>query len=113
MAVWHIGETRAITWASTGDILSGVLIELSRDNGGTWATLAAAAPDTGSYAWTVTGPVSATCLIRRTGGVYTNPDGSTVDYSDMTFTGGQFEIGAAIPSLARRPSMRLAVSLAV
>ena len=33
-----------------------MLVELSRDGGGTFETLAAAAPNTGSFAWIVTGP---------------------------------------------------------
>ena len=36
--------------------MSAVKLELSRDNGGSWETLAASTPNTGSFGWTVTAP---------------------------------------------------------
>ena len=39
-------------------------IELSRDLGATYTTLDATAPNTGSYAWTVSGPASLPGLVR-------------------------------------------------
>ena len=41
-------------------------VELSRDGGGTFETLAAAAPNTGSFAWVVTGPDAAAAFVRVT-----------------------------------------------
>ena len=39
-------------------------MQLSRNGGGTWTTLASAAPNTGSFAWTATGAASTTAIVR-------------------------------------------------
>jgi flagellar hook capping protein FlgD len=41
-------------------------VELSRDNGGSWTTLATDVPNTGSLAWTVSGPPTTTARLRVT-----------------------------------------------
>ena len=43
-----------------------VVVEVSRDGGGTFETLAAAAPNTGSFAWVVTGPDTRPSVARVT-----------------------------------------------
>ncbi|HEX7501877.1 MAG TPA: Ser-Thr-rich GPI-anchored membrane family protein, partial [Acidobacteriota bacterium] len=45
-------ETQTIRWSQDPDILE-VKLEFSRDNGGTYATIADHVPDTGSYDWLV------------------------------------------------------------
>jgi uncharacterized protein YfiM (DUF2279 family) len=41
-----------------------VLVELSRDGGASYATLAPAAPNSGSFSWTVAGPAASSALVR-------------------------------------------------
>ena len=60
---WVIGTTQYIGWSSTGGIPT-VKVEISRDAGSTWATLAGSAENDGAAVFTVTGPVSSRCLIR-------------------------------------------------
>jgi hypothetical protein len=64
-ATWPIGSSQTITW--TSNVASGgtVRIELSRNGGSTFETLAAAASNTGSFTWTATGP-AATAIARVT-----------------------------------------------
>jgi hypothetical protein len=53
---WLAGGQHAIVWSSTGQIVN-VKIEYSANNGTSWTTAAASAPNTGSYTWTL--PASA------------------------------------------------------
>jgi uncharacterized repeat protein (TIGR01451 family) len=69
---WQIGTQHSIVWTSVGTI-GNVKIELSRDNGATWATLTDSTPENpggggGSYAWEVTNPATngATAKIKVT-----------------------------------------------
>jgi hypothetical protein len=61
---WAIGTTQTIRWTTNPPSAPSVLVELSRDGGGSYATLAAAAPNTGSFAWTVSGPATSSALVR-------------------------------------------------
>ena len=46
-----------LTWTATDNTaITTLKLELSRDNGGSWETIAANAPNTGSYVWHVTAP---------------------------------------------------------
>lgn len=61
--VWPIGSTQTITWTSTG--LSGnVKIDLTRDGGSSYETLAATTADDGSESWVVTGPATPLARVR-------------------------------------------------
>jgi len=64
-AAFYAGMTAPITW-STNVPGASVVVEVSRDGGGTFETLAAAAPNTGSFAWVVTGPDTAAAVARVT-----------------------------------------------
>jgi Leucine-rich repeat (LRR) protein len=66
---WGIGSTHDITWAWTGD-MPNVKIEYSIDGGTNWATIVGSTSNSGSYAWAVPGPASATCLIRVSDAAY-------------------------------------------
>jgi hypothetical protein len=84
-APWVIGQSVSITWSATDWVdpdLSPltVKIELSRDNGSTWSTLAAGAPNTGTYTWTVTTPAATQCKIRLS-----DPDASSVNWTSTAF----------------------------
>ena len=60
----YAGTSQAITWSTNLPASAAMNIELSRDGGSTFETVSAAAPNTGSFAWTVTGPDTATALVR-------------------------------------------------
>jgi concanavalin A-like lectin/glucanase superfamily protein/lysyl oxidase/Calx-beta domain-containing protein len=62
---WKIGTSKAIQWTSSG-VTGNVKIELSRDDGATWAVLFASAANTGSQSWTVAGPASSAARVRVT-----------------------------------------------
>ncbi|HEY7372382.1 MAG TPA: hypothetical protein VIF57_09505, partial [Polyangia bacterium] len=65
-ASFYAGTTAAITWSTNLPASSPAVIEISRDGGGTFETVAAAAPNTGSFAWVVTGPDAAAAVARVT-----------------------------------------------
>jgi len=60
------GTAQTIAWSSNLPAGATALIELTRDGGATFETLAAAAPNTGSFAWTVAGPDTAAAQVRVT-----------------------------------------------
>jgi subtilisin family serine protease len=66
--VLSLGDNVNLTW-SASDPLFGVTavdVEISRNNGGSWSTIATAVANTGSLAWTVTGPPTTQALLRVT-----------------------------------------------
>ena len=63
---WSLGEQRSITWEHSPDVTE-VALELSRDGGASWETLAGSLPASDlSFDWTVTGEVSGDCRVRLT-----------------------------------------------
>jgi photosystem II stability/assembly factor-like uncharacterized protein len=76
-----IGDTLAITWNATG--FTTVTVELTRDAGGSWETLATGVPaGNGGTGWVVTAPVSASCKIR----VSDSANPSLTDITDGLFS---------------------------
>lgn len=68
-AVWAIGTVQDIAWTHNLASQSTSRIDVSRDGGRTWTTLADGIPNgprVGRYSWTVTGPPSAPALVRIT-----------------------------------------------
>jgi hypothetical protein len=65
--VAFVGTPQTITWTDNLPSDATMLVELSRDGGSSFETLAAAAPNSGSFAWIATGPAAATALVRVTG----------------------------------------------
>jgi len=63
-ASWEIGKPQKISWTVTGSAVNNVMIELSRDNGRNYKTIAANTSNDGNEDWVVTPPVSGQCLIR-------------------------------------------------
>ena len=61
--IWRAGGQHAIVWSSTGQI-ANVKIEYSANNGTSWTTAAASAPNSGSFAWTVPTSAGAQYKIR-------------------------------------------------
>jgi hypothetical protein len=62
---WELGQTLGIQWSSSGAGTT-VDIELSRNGGGTWEMLFNDTANDGAENWTVSGSVSANCLVRIT-----------------------------------------------
>ncbi|HPN34488.1 MAG TPA: dockerin type I repeat-containing protein [bacterium] len=88
---WYAGSHHNITWTST-NFTDNVAIELSTDGGSTFSTvIAASAPNTGTYDWTVTTfptlPKNS-CRIRVSSATNTTPR----DVSNSNFTIGQAQI---------------------
>lgn len=78
--VWSIGTVHSIQWSlnTTGN----VKIELSRDGGATWITLASSVANSGSFNWIVTSPASPNSVVRATSLLVT----TAFDVSDAPFT---------------------------
>ncbi len=66
-AIAFVGTPQTITWTDNLPSDATMLIELSRDGGNSFETVAAAAPNTGSFAWTATGPAAGGAIVRVTG----------------------------------------------
>jgi uncharacterized repeat protein (TIGR03803 family) len=82
---WGIGSTETIAWTHNLGINTFVRIELSRNLGATWEVIASAVrnvgPAFGTYPWTVTGPATASALVRVTW-----VDGPATDVSNVRFS---------------------------
>jgi hypothetical protein len=76
---WQALSTQTITWTTTGTVGS-VTIDYSTNNGETWTTIIDAAPNNGSYAWTLPDTSSDSSLVK----VY-EVDGDPVDTGDAVF----------------------------
>ena len=62
---WGLSTAHSITWSSSG-ITGHVKIELSRDGGATYTTLANSTANDGSQPWTATGPLTSQARVRIT-----------------------------------------------
>ena len=82
---WGIGGTRALTWTHNIPTGGRVNIDLSRDEGATWTSIATAVPNSasrsGTYSWLVTGPVTAAARLR----ISWDLDSTVSDTSDVSF----------------------------
>jgi hypothetical protein len=77
---WKPGTSHDIEWLAVD--VSDVKIELSRDDGAGWETIAASVPAiSGSYSWIVVEPLSTDCRVRISDVAWP----STSDVSDSTF----------------------------
>ena len=78
---WTINSNKTIKWSSTGNI-ANVKVEYSTNSGASFTTIAARAPNTGTYSWVVPSPANIYAAIRISD--VANP--TTVrDLSDATF----------------------------
>jgi hypothetical protein len=84
---WAIGSTQRIKWTHDGGKGSTVKVQISRDGGTTWTTIASSVTNsggkTGSYDWVVTAPSTGHARIRV---AFT--DDSAADDSNKDFTIG-------------------------
>ncbi len=82
---WVIGTTQSINWNHNLGTAALVNIDISRDGGLTWTSIATAVPNsgatTGTFSWVVAGPASSTSRIRVG---WTN--GPANDISNTNFT---------------------------
>lgn len=65
---WAAGSVHNITWTATdagGFGVNPIKLEYSLNNGGTWTTISAAAPNTGTFAWTLPQALSAGLALVR------------------------------------------------
>ena len=64
--VLYIGAPAVLTWNSADNVgVTTVDLYLSRSGvGGPWETIATAVPNTGSYSWTVTAPITGTAYLQ-------------------------------------------------
>jgi hypothetical protein len=76
-----LGEIWPIRWEDFGNTGSLVKIQITRNGGIEWTTIADNVPNTGVYNWTVSGKVSSYAKIR-----VTSASGSYSDVSDATFS---------------------------
>ncbi|MCC6651984.1 MAG: T9SS type A sorting domain-containing protein [Candidatus Eisenbacteria bacterium] len=107
------GTSATLTWTATDDVaVANVKIELSRDGGATFSeVIAASAPNTGSYNWTVTSPAVATATVRVTAedvNCHTSADTSDAVFAIQDPTTGvpggpvtAFALGAIVPNPTR------------
>src|SRR5205807_642153 len=63
--LWMVGQSRSITWTTSGTI-PNVRLEYSKDNFTSLVLITASAPGTGSFAWTVPDDISSTVKVRVT-----------------------------------------------
>jgi uncharacterized repeat protein (TIGR03803 family) len=82
---WAVGSVQKIRWTHNRGTGSTVRVEVSRDGGTTWTTIASSVTNggatTGSYNWTVTSPVTGRARIR-----VQFTDGAAADTSNTDFT---------------------------
>jgi len=78
---WTVGETKTITWSSSGSI-ANVKIELQRSTAGSWEELTASTTNDGSYPWVVAGSVTTEAKIR----ISEVGDPTVNDTSNATFS---------------------------
>ena len=78
---WYIGEYRNFQWTSQ-NVTGNVKIEISRNSGLTWSTIASNTANDGAYAWTVTSPASTLCRVK----VSSVSDPGVSDMSNANFT---------------------------
>jgi hypothetical protein len=70
--IWAIGSAHNVTWSHNFGTQESVRIDVSRDGGATWTTIAPSvvnsANASGTFSWTVTGPATtgATARVRVT-----------------------------------------------
>src|SRR6185436_17231445 len=63
--IFNPGATVNVQWTASDNVgVTTVDVQLSRNGGGSWETLASAIANSGNYAWTVSGTNSTTALFR-------------------------------------------------
>lgn len=89
---WTIGSERRIEWQST--LAGNVRVDVSRDNGVTWATIVSSLVNDGAHNWTVTGPVTKRARLR----VCSVAAPSVCDASDTAFVINRGTVTVRVPN---------------
>ena len=63
--IWDLGTAQTIQWSTTGNI-AVVRLEISRDNGSTWAVIQESVTNSSEFTWEVSGTASVNCRIKIT-----------------------------------------------
>lgn len=83
---WRVGQAKQIKWSHNLGTAEAVDVDVSRDGGATWQTIAANVPNSGTtnggLNWTVTGPATSLARVR----VRWVRDPAVADTSDVSFT---------------------------
>jgi hypothetical protein len=86
---WPTGATRNINWSHNLGTAERVNIDLSRDGGTTWSSIATNVPNTtdttGSFAWVVTGPATTRARVRVSWTA--DPNVQSASAADFTIAG--------------------------
>jgi len=97
----YIGTTRTLTWTATTAApgVESVDLYLSRSGAiGPWELLAAGAPNTGAYDWTVSAPATpGTCYLRADARDYAGSIGSDISDAGFTIADGALAVGPTAP----------------
>jgi hypothetical protein len=95
---WGIATVHTISWSNNLGSSARVNIELSRNGGSTWESIAANVANTsasgGSYNWTVTGPTTTSARVRVTWTL--NPN--VTDTSNSNFTISSASVSLTSPN---------------
>ena len=86
---WMIGSVQSISWMHDLGAATTSRVDLSRDGGSTWTTLAGGVPNAspaGHYSWTVTGPSTTRARVRVQAEQVAAGDISDVDFHISTPT---------------------------
>jgi hypothetical protein len=93
---WAAGSTQAITWGHSLGTSQTVNIDLSRDGGATWSSIATsvanATATTGSHTWVVTSPATTQARVRVTASA--NPAVNDTSNVNFTISGGSITVTA-------------------
>jgi hypothetical protein len=86
---WPTGTTRNINWSHNLGTTEAVNLDLSRDGGMTWSSIATNVPNTGaatgSFPWVVTGPATTRARVRVSWAA--DPNVASVSPLDFTISG--------------------------
>jgi hypothetical protein len=95
--VFYIGGPYPLTWTASDNIgVTTVDINLSRSGpGGPWETIATAVPNSGTYNWTATGPITGTAYLKVV--AHDAENNTASDLSDASF---QIQDGAVATLLS-------------
>lgn len=90
---WQIGSTRKINWIAS-DFSDNIKIELTRDGGGNWETIANNLTNDGEENWIVTGPPTDTAIIRISSVI----NSTLIDQSNNVFGISEATLSLLTPS---------------
>jgi hypothetical protein len=85
--MWCVGGTREITWSFEGFSGPWVKIDYSADAGTSWLPIVDSTQNDGTYAWTVPGILSDSCLVRVSNAESDDPYDQSNDFFTIFLAG--------------------------